>query len=165
MADTLSDEETAARLEETPGWSLVDGKLHRELEFQNFVEAFGFMAMVALIAEGQGHHPDWSNSWNKVVIDIVNHAAGGITDAASSWRTRSTTRSARVERPDAAARHRRRRGRLRPAACRANNRRSPAGARRGVPDPGLPAHRARPLQLRDRRHGGLSGRRLRRRHS
>ncbi|SRR6266540_4755741 len=81
MADTLSDEETAARLEETPGWSLVDGKLHRELEFQNFVEAFGFMAMVALIAEGQGHHPDWSNSWNKVVIDIVNHAAGGITDA------------------------------------------------------------------------------------
>jgi 4a-hydroxytetrahydrobiopterin dehydratase len=62
------------------GWSIAGGKLHRELEFQNFVEAFGFMAMVAVIAEKADHHPDWSNSWNKVVIDLVSHDKGEITD-------------------------------------------------------------------------------------
>jgi 4a-hydroxytetrahydrobiopterin dehydratase len=62
------------------GWAVVDGKLHRELEFQDFVEAFGFMAMVAVLAEKADHHPDWSNSWNTVVIDLVSHDAGGLTD-------------------------------------------------------------------------------------
>ena len=62
------------------GWEVVDGKLHRELQFADFSEAFGFMARVALVAEKMDHHPDWSNSWNKVTIDIVSHAAGGITD-------------------------------------------------------------------------------------
>ncbi len=81
MADTLSVDEATARLGEIPGWSVAEGKLHREFEFKNFVEAFGFMAQVALVAEKRNHHPDWSNSWNKVVIDVVNHAAGGITDA------------------------------------------------------------------------------------
>lgn len=63
-----------------PGWSVVDGKLHRELEFADFREAFAFMTAVALEAEKLDHHPDWSNSWNRVVIDVVNHSAGGITD-------------------------------------------------------------------------------------
>ena len=62
------------------GWEVVDGKLHRELEFADFSEAFGFMARVALVAEKMDHHPDWSNSWNRVTIDIVSHAEGGITD-------------------------------------------------------------------------------------
>jgi 4a-hydroxytetrahydrobiopterin dehydratase len=62
------------------GWTLVDGKLHRELEFDNFVEAFGFMSMVALLAEKNDHHPDWSNSYNKVVIDLVSHDKGAITE-------------------------------------------------------------------------------------
>ena len=62
------------------GWSIVAGKLHRELEFRDFVEAFGFMAMVAVLAEKANHHPDWSNSWNKVVIDLVSHDKGAITD-------------------------------------------------------------------------------------
>jgi 4a-hydroxytetrahydrobiopterin dehydratase len=62
------------------GWALVDGKLHRELEFHDFVEAFGFMSMVALIAEKADHHPDWSNSWNKVVIDLTSHDKGELTD-------------------------------------------------------------------------------------
>ena len=81
MADVLSATDVEVRLPDIPAWSLADGKLHRELEFGNFVDAFGFMAMVALIAERENHHPDWSNSWNKVVIDIVNHGAGGITEA------------------------------------------------------------------------------------
>ena len=62
------------------GWEVVDGKLHRELEFHNFVEAFGFMAMVGLLAEKANHHPDWSNSYNKVVIDLMSHDKGEITD-------------------------------------------------------------------------------------
>ena len=66
---------------ETPeGWTIADGKLHREIEFHNFVEAFGFMSMVALVAEKADHHPDWSNSWNKVVIDLTSHDKGALTD-------------------------------------------------------------------------------------
>jgi 4a-hydroxytetrahydrobiopterin dehydratase len=59
------------------GWAVVEGKLHRELEFADFAEAFAFMGRVAVEAERLGHHPDWSNSWNRVVIDLVTHDAGG----------------------------------------------------------------------------------------
>jgi 4a-hydroxytetrahydrobiopterin dehydratase len=80
MAGVLDDEQITKRLAALPGWSCVDGKLHKELQFRDFNEAFGFMTRVALVAEKRDHHPDWSNSWNRVVIDIVNHAAGGVTD-------------------------------------------------------------------------------------
>ncbi len=71
----------AERTEGIPeGWAIVDGALHRELVFKDFVEAFGFMSMVALIAEKANHHPNWSNVYNKVVIDLVSHDAGAVTD-------------------------------------------------------------------------------------
>lgn len=80
MADAaLSAEVVQARMAEITGWEVHDGALHRELVFKNFNEAFGFMARVALVAEKLDHHPDWSNSWNKVTIDITSHDAGGIT--------------------------------------------------------------------------------------
>ncbi len=63
-----------------PGWEEVDGKLHRELTFDDFSEAFAFMTRVALAAEKANHHPDWSNSWNTVVIDLVTHDADGLTE-------------------------------------------------------------------------------------
>ena len=75
----LSDDELSERLAAHPAWSILDGKLHRELQFTGFVQAFGFMTQVALAAEKLDHHPDWSNSWNRVVIDITNHASGGLT--------------------------------------------------------------------------------------
>ena len=75
----LTDDELDAALLELDGWEVVDGKLHRQVELTDFSEAFGFMARVALAAEKLDHHPDWSNSWNTVVIDISNHAAGGLT--------------------------------------------------------------------------------------
>lgn len=78
--DVLSMDEIETRLRDQPGWAVVDDSLHREVEFADFREAFGFMAMVALAAERLDHHPDWSNSWNKVVIDVSSHAAGGITE-------------------------------------------------------------------------------------
>jgi len=80
MASVLTSEQVHEKLAALPGWSVVDGKLHKELQFADFNEAFGFMARVALEAEKRDHHPDWSNSWNKVVIDVVSHSAGGITD-------------------------------------------------------------------------------------
>ena len=63
-----------------PGWEVVDGRLHRELSFADFSEAFAFMTRVALAAEKADHHPDWSNSWNTVTIDLVSHDADGLTD-------------------------------------------------------------------------------------
>ena len=75
----LTEDEVASHLTAHPTWEVVDGALHRELTFRDFAQAFGFMAQVALAAEKLDHHPDWSNSWNKVVIDITNHASGGLT--------------------------------------------------------------------------------------
>jgi len=77
----LTAEQINALADELPQWSLVDGKLHRELRFADFNEAFGFMTRVALIAETMGHHPEWSNVWNRVVIYLTTHDAGGL----SSW--------------------------------------------------------------------------------
>jgi 4a-hydroxytetrahydrobiopterin dehydratase len=63
-------------------WEERDGGLHNEFVFADFSEAFGFMTRVALLAEGRGHHPDWSNSWNRVSISLTSHDAGNVvTDA------------------------------------------------------------------------------------
>lgn len=75
----LSTDETKAALGRLPTWTLANGKLHRELTFDTFVMAFGFMAQVALLAERANHHPDWSNVYNRVVIDLHSHDAGGLT--------------------------------------------------------------------------------------
>ncbi len=76
----LPDDEIRARLTSLPGWSLAGGKLHRELRFRDFSEAFGFLARAALAAERLGHHPDWSSSWATVTIDLVTHDQRGITE-------------------------------------------------------------------------------------
>jgi 4a-hydroxytetrahydrobiopterin dehydratase len=60
-------------------WQLVAGKLHREYKFADFGEAFGFMTEAALYAERKDHHPEWFNVYNKVVIDLTTHDAGGIS--------------------------------------------------------------------------------------
>jgi 4a-hydroxytetrahydrobiopterin dehydratase len=75
----LGDAELGAALRELPQWTLHDGKLHRELRFRDFSEAFGFMTRAALVAESMNHHPEWFNVWNRVVIDLSTHDAGGIT--------------------------------------------------------------------------------------
>jgi 4a-hydroxytetrahydrobiopterin dehydratase len=75
----LGETDLAAALRELPGWSVAEGKLHREFRFPDFVAAFGFMARAALVAERMDHHPEWTNVWNRVVVDLVTHDAGGIT--------------------------------------------------------------------------------------
>ena len=57
-------------------WQEVDDALYKKFVFTNFAEAFGFMTRVAAIAEAQNHHPDWSNSWNVVEINLCSHDKG-----------------------------------------------------------------------------------------
>jgi 4a-hydroxytetrahydrobiopterin dehydratase len=76
---TLTDIDTALGI--LPNWTLKNGNLHRQYEFADFAEAFGFMTSVALIAQRMDHHPAWSNVWNKVSIELYTHDAEGITDA------------------------------------------------------------------------------------
>jgi 4a-hydroxytetrahydrobiopterin dehydratase len=76
----LSDSEIAAELAKLPGWTYEGGKLHRVFACRDFVHAFSFMTGVALAAEAMNHHPDWSNSWNKVTIELVTHSSGGVTE-------------------------------------------------------------------------------------
>ncbi len=64
----------------TDPWEIKDGKLHKEFVFDNFIEAFGFMTRVAIIAEGMNHHPEWFNVYKKVLIDLTTHEAGGISE-------------------------------------------------------------------------------------
>ena len=76
----LDSGEIEARLKALDGWTLESGKLHREFRFANFVEAFGFMAQSALHAEKLDHHPEWSNVYNRVEVDLTTHDADGITE-------------------------------------------------------------------------------------
>jgi 4a-hydroxytetrahydrobiopterin dehydratase len=75
----LTDAEIGAALEALPDWRVHEGKLHRELRFGDFSRAFAFMTRVALLAEKFDHHPDWSNAYNRVVIDLHSHDVAGIT--------------------------------------------------------------------------------------
>jgi 4a-hydroxytetrahydrobiopterin dehydratase len=61
-------------------WTEEADALHRRFAFADFSEAWAFMSRVALLAERHDHHPDWSNSWNRVDIRLTTHDAGGITD-------------------------------------------------------------------------------------
>ena len=63
-----------------PAWQRVDNTLQRNFLFHDFVEAFGFMSQVALVAEAMGHHPEWSNVWNRVVIELTTHDTGGLSN-------------------------------------------------------------------------------------
>ncbi|HIP81577.1 MAG TPA: 4a-hydroxytetrahydrobiopterin dehydratase [Leucothrix mucor] len=75
-----TNKEIQAFISQNKAWELEQNKLHREYMFKNFIEAFGFMTQIALIAEKSNHHPEWFNVYNKVVIDLTTHEAGGITE-------------------------------------------------------------------------------------
>ena len=75
----LTDEEIKKELANLPGWSVVNGKLHKDFVFKNFIEAFGFMTKAALHIEKMNHHPEWFNVYNKLKVDLTTHDAGGIT--------------------------------------------------------------------------------------
>jgi 4a-hydroxytetrahydrobiopterin dehydratase len=57
-------------------WKEENNALTKTYKFKTFIEAFSFMTKVALLAEKMDHHPDWSNSYNKVMISLSTHSAG-----------------------------------------------------------------------------------------
>lgn len=77
---TLSPDQIRSFLEGHPGWSVVNGKLHKEFEFARFSDAFGFMAKASLEIHAMDHHPEWLNVYNRVTVDLMTHDAGGITE-------------------------------------------------------------------------------------
>lgn len=79
---TLSDNEVETRLKTRPGWTYdpAGKSLTREFRFPGFAEAFAFMTRVAIAAEKADHHPDWSNTYNKVTVRLSTHSAGGVTE-------------------------------------------------------------------------------------
>jgi 4a-hydroxytetrahydrobiopterin dehydratase len=76
----LEADEIEKRLSALPEWKREGDALVREYKFPNFVRAFGFMTHVALLAEKQDHHPDWSNVYGRVRIALSTHDANGITE-------------------------------------------------------------------------------------
>jgi 4a-hydroxytetrahydrobiopterin dehydratase len=77
--EKLADSQIEAALAGLPGWTVAEGKLHREYRFSDFAHAFGFMTAAALRAEAMNHHPDWTNGYNRVTVDLITHDSGGIT--------------------------------------------------------------------------------------
>lgn len=77
--DRLGDEDIEKTLQATPGWQREGDKLARRFEFGTFVEAFGWMSSVALVAEKLDHHPEWKNVYNRVDVELTTHDSGGIT--------------------------------------------------------------------------------------
>jgi 4a-hydroxytetrahydrobiopterin dehydratase len=67
-------------MESIQNWKLKDQIIQKDFKFKNFIEAFGFMSQVALIAESLNHHPDWSNVYNKVSIHLTTHDVGGLSE-------------------------------------------------------------------------------------
>ena len=90
-AKKLTDAQIQENLTQVDGWTIENGKLHKEFQFDNFVSAFGFMTQLALVAESLNHHPEWFNVYNRVTIDLTTHDAGGISDLDFQWAKQADT--------------------------------------------------------------------------
>ena len=78
----LSDEEIAEALTSLPGWTVQDGKLHKQYKFSSFAQALGWMVTVGIEADKMDHHPEWSNVYSRVTVFLVTHDMG---NAISTW--------------------------------------------------------------------------------
>ena len=76
----LSSSEISAELKTLQDWVLEDNSIKRKFDFSDFVEAFGFMTKVAIIAEKMNHHPDWRNVYKSLEITLNTHDVGGLTE-------------------------------------------------------------------------------------
>lgn len=82
MVEKLSAAARQEALADLDEWTYEAGRdgIVRQFKFKDFSEAFAFMTRVALLAEKAGHHPEWSNVYNKVTITLTTHDAGGLSD-------------------------------------------------------------------------------------
>ena len=76
----LSDNEIEHSLKELNGWAVLNGKLHKEIEFDDFDEAWKFMTIAVVEIQKMNHHPEWFNVYNKLIIDLMTHDVGGISE-------------------------------------------------------------------------------------
>ncbi len=76
----LSKQELESLPINLPEWDYLEKKLIREFKFTNFIEAFAFMTKVAIIAEGMNHHPEWSNVYAQVKVQLTTHDLGGVSN-------------------------------------------------------------------------------------
>lgn len=81
MIEQLDDDERAAALDALDAWDYDEARdaITRSFKFNDFVDAFGFMTRVAILAEKADHHPEWSNIYNRVDILLTTHDAGGLS--------------------------------------------------------------------------------------
>lgn len=78
----LTQEQIQTALDELPGWEVKEGKLHKTFKFETFAQAIGWMVSVAIHADKMDHHPDWTNAYNRVTVDLSTH---DMDDAISSF--------------------------------------------------------------------------------
>lgn len=78
----LNSDELQEALASLPGWEIKAGKLHKQFTFASFAEALGWMVSVGVVADKMNHHPEWSNVYNRVTIDLVTH---DLDNTISSW--------------------------------------------------------------------------------
>jgi 4a-hydroxytetrahydrobiopterin dehydratase len=90
----LNEVELGRNLEGLPGWELLNGKLHRVFKFASFAEAIGWMTSMAIFAEKIDHHPEWSNVYNRVTVDLITHDLDGLStlDIALAQKMQTTYR-------------------------------------------------------------------------
>jgi 4a-hydroxytetrahydrobiopterin dehydratase len=85
----LTIPELQTHLQRLPHWQHRNTKLHREYKFPDFITAFGFMTSMALYSEAIAHHPEWSNVYNRITVELTTHDAGGITPKDIDWATKA----------------------------------------------------------------------------
>ncbi len=77
--ERLSEGQIKKEISSLQGWNVINGKLHKDFAFKDYVEAFGFMCRASIHIEKMNHHPEWFNVYNKISVDLTTHDAGGIT--------------------------------------------------------------------------------------
>jgi len=78
--EKLAEAQIAEHMKALPEWELGEDRIKRTFRFKDFVEAFGWMSSVALVAERMNHHPEWRNVWATVEVELSTHDAGGLTE-------------------------------------------------------------------------------------
>ena len=78
----LSPDQLEKALQTLPDWTIQEGKLHKQFTFSSFAKAIGWMVTVGMVADKMDHHPEWSNVYNRVTVNLVTHDLG---NAISSW--------------------------------------------------------------------------------